>query len=173
MRPRWVLGVAAGVPCGWARGWTPGCLHAWVCTSMSECTCAVVAPLFTRCWFFGTPQRPYPLTRPPSPQAEVRALAKKMLRRKIKDDIIEAAYNRYALCVLCSFCCCWLLASAGCCRWVLVAAALSVLSAVLLWLVHASTHRRACCLHLSCTHLHCTTFPGPGHAGDDQIQAYG
>jgi len=27
----------------------------------------------------------------------VRALAKKMLRRKIKDDIIEAAYNRYAL----------------------------------------------------------------------------
>jgi hypothetical protein len=30
-------------------------------------------------------------------QAEVRALAKKMLRRKVKDDIIEAAYNRYAL----------------------------------------------------------------------------
>ena len=30
-------------------------------------------------------------------QAEVRALAKKMLRRKVKEDIIEAAYNRYAL----------------------------------------------------------------------------
>ena len=30
-------------------------------------------------------------------QAEVRALAKKMLSRKIKDDIIEAAYSRYAL----------------------------------------------------------------------------
>ncbi|PSC71474.1 rRNA methyltransferase [Micractinium conductrix] len=29
-------------------------------------------------------------------KAEVRALAKKMLRRKVKEDIIEAAYNRYA-----------------------------------------------------------------------------
>ncbi|KAL4457861.1 hypothetical protein ABPG75_012726 [Micractinium tetrahymenae] len=29
-------------------------------------------------------------------KAEVRALARKMLRRKVKDDIIEAAYNRYA-----------------------------------------------------------------------------
>ena len=33
-------------------------------------------------------------------KAEVLALAKKMLRRKVKDDIIEAAYNRYALWVL-------------------------------------------------------------------------
>ena len=42
---------------------------------------------------------PAPLPLPPLPslQAEVRALAKKMLRRKVKDDIIEAAYNRYAL----------------------------------------------------------------------------
>lgn len=30
-------------------------------------------------------------------QAEVRALAKKMLRRRVKDDIIEAAYNKHAL----------------------------------------------------------------------------
>eukprot|EP00887_Chlorella_sp_A99_P001387 scaffold8.g1387.t1 len=29
-------------------------------------------------------------------KAEVLALAKKMLRRKVKDDVIEAAYNRYA-----------------------------------------------------------------------------
>ena len=32
-----------------------------------------------------------------APQAEMLALAKKMLRRKVKDDIVEAAYNRYAL----------------------------------------------------------------------------
>lgn len=38
-------------------------------------------------------------TRTPLPpaQAEMLALAKKMLRRKVKDDIVEAAYNRYAL----------------------------------------------------------------------------
>ena len=30
-------------------------------------------------------------------QAEMLALAKKMLRRKVKDDIVEAAYNRFAL----------------------------------------------------------------------------
>ena len=43
------------------------------------------------------PTPPSPLAPPPTLQAEVRALAKKMLRRKVKDDIIEAAYNRYAL----------------------------------------------------------------------------
>lgn len=32
-----------------------------------------------------------------SPQATMMALAKKMLRRRVKDDIVEAAYNRYAL----------------------------------------------------------------------------
>jgi hypothetical protein len=39
-------------------------------------------------------QRAAPRSRP---QAEMLALAKKMLRRKVKDDIVEAAYNRYAL----------------------------------------------------------------------------
>lgn len=37
------------------------------------------------------------LCPPPVLQAEMLALAKKMLRRKVKDDIVEAAYNRYAL----------------------------------------------------------------------------
>ena len=43
------------------------------------------------------PNRPCLALAPATPQAEVRALAKAMLRRKVKDDIIEAAYNRYAL----------------------------------------------------------------------------
>lgn len=99
----------------WLGGWT-GCssgdatpyalpLYRYACTSAPPPTTAVPAP--------APPSLP-----PPPTQAEVRALAKKMLRRKIKDDIIEAAYNRYALWVLGQWAAgLWVLGRAACGCW--------------------------------------------------------
>ena len=82
----------------------------------------------------------------------MRALAKKMLRRKIKDDIIEAAYNRYAL---------WVLGGAGACRFL----AYGCPPPVCLWALGAAPcgccrlcpwRLRACVLHL---HMRVAPWP--------------